>query len=299
MRPTLLMVDPAYYSVSYAINPWMDPGAWARDGDAHHARARRAWHALGATLAAAGADVVAAPGEPGLPDLVFPANAAVVLDGRALLGRFRHPERRGEEPHFAAAFERLRAEGLLREVAALPPGCFQEGAGDCVWDATRGRFWAGVGPRSTAAAAREVAEFFGAPVTALELVSDSYYHADVCLCPLSGGELLYYPPAFSPRALAALRDHVPADLLIAAADEDAAGLSVNAVNLGRDVVMATPPARLRAVLEERGYRVVPVDLAPFVCSGGAAFCLTLRLDLVRAPTRELPAAPPRATASTA
>jgi N-dimethylarginine dimethylaminohydrolase len=227
--------------------------------------------------------------------MVFPANSAVVLDGRALLGRFRHQERRGEEARFLAAFEGLRADGLVREVAQLPPGCYQEGAGDCVWDATRGRFWAGVGPRSTAEAARAVGEFFGAPVDALDLVSDRYYHADVCLCPLDGGELLYYPPAFAPRALRAIREIVPADLLIEARDEDAAALAVNAVCLGRDVVMATPPARLRAVLEERGYRVHAVDLAPFVASGGAAFCMTLRLDLVRAPARALPAAPTLST----
>ena len=38
--------------------------------------------------------------------------------------------------------------------------------------------------------------------------------------------------------------------------------------------------RLRANLEERGYRVVTSPLRSFLRSGGAAFCLTLRLDLV-------------------
>ncbi|GJG86652.1 amidinotransferase [Gemmatimonadetes bacterium T265] len=280
--PTLLMVDPAHYDVSYAINPWMAPGTWARDADAHRRAAVCAWRTLEGALGAAGAEVVTAPGAPGLPDMVFPANAAVVLDGRALLARFRHPERRGEEPRFAAAFEDLRERGLLDEVAALPEGCYQEGAGDCVWDASRGRFWAGFGPRSKPEAAGAISEFFGAPVTPLELVSDRSYHLDVCLCPLSGGEVLYYPPAFSPRALAALRDTVPADQLIEATAADADAFCVNAVNLGRTIVMATPPARLRAVLEERGYRVAAVDLAPFILSGGAAFCMTLRLDQRRA-----------------
>ena len=149
--PTLLMVEPTHYRVSYAINPWMDPAAWQRDPDGLHARAWAAWRALRAALEAAGAQVEVAPGAPGQPDMVFPANAAVVLDGRALLARFRHPQRRGEEPQFAALFERLRARSLLREVTKLPAGCFQEGAGDAIWDATRGHFWAGFGPRSAAA----------------------------------------------------------------------------------------------------------------------------------------------------
>ncbi len=281
--PTLLMIDPAHYDVSYAINPWMAPAAWARDAAAHRAAARCAWRALHDAVVAEGATVVEAPGAPGLPDMVFPANAAVVLDRRALLARFRHPERRGEEPCFAAIVDRLRERGLVDEVATLPEGCYQEGAGDCVWDAARGRFWAGVGPRSTREAADRVADFFGATVTPLELVSDRYYHLDVCLCPLSGGEVLYYPRAFSAGALARLRDAVPADQLIEATAEDAAAFCVNAVNLGRTIVMAEPPARLRAVLAERGYGVAGVDLAPFLLSGGAAFCMTLRLDLRRDP----------------
>ena len=42
-------------------------------------------------------------------------------------------------------------------------------------------------------------------------------------------------------------------------------------------------AALRARLEARGYAVVEVDLAPFILSGGAAFCMTLRLDLQSQP----------------
>ena len=74
----------------------------------------------------------------GLPDLVFPANAAIVLDGRALVARFRHPERQGEEAVFRAAFQDLKARGLLADVIELPDGVLQEGAGDCIWDADRG-----------------------------------------------------------------------------------------------------------------------------------------------------------------
>jgi N-dimethylarginine dimethylaminohydrolase len=215
--------------------------------------------------------------------MAFPANAAVVLDRRALLGRFRPPERRGEEAEFAAAFETLQRDGSLDEVARLPAGRFQEGAGDCIWDAVRGCFWAGWGPRSSRAAADAVAGFFGREVVALELASPRFYHLDTCFCPLPGGEVLYYPPAFTPAALAEIAARVADDQLIAASDADADALSVNAVAIGRTIVMAPPTAALRRALEARGYRVVGVDLAPFILSGGAAFCMTLRLDLVTQP----------------
>jgi N-dimethylarginine dimethylaminohydrolase len=282
-QPQILMTDPAWFDVSYEINPWMRPSLWRTDAAAHGHAARQAFEQLRRALLRAGAAVETIEGAPGLPDMVFPANAAVVLDHRVLLGRFRPTERRGEEARFEAAFRSLQARGAVDDVSQLPSGCFQEGAGDCIWDAGRGWFWAGFGQRSTYEAARAVAAHFARAVVALELASPRFYHLDTCFCPLSGGEVLYYPPAFTREALDEIRDRVAADQLIAASDEDAAALSVNAVSIGEAVVMATAPERLRRRLEERGYRVFEVDLSPFILSGGAAFCMTLRLDHASTP----------------
>jgi N-dimethylarginine dimethylaminohydrolase len=49
--------------------------------------------------------------------------------------------------------------------------------------------------------------------------------------------------------------------------------------------MAKPPLSLRDRLSERGYDVLGIDLAPFILSGGGAFCMTLRLDLESAAAR--------------
>lgn len=278
----LLMVDPAHYQVCYSINPWMEPGRWQEDPVGLHAQALAASAALRAALEAAGAVVELAPGTPGLPDMVFPANSAVVLDGRALLSRFHHFERRGEEPEFLAIFEALRARGWLREVAQLPAGCFQEGAGDCLWDATRGHFWAGFGPRSSRPAIDALAAFFGQEIVPLELVSDRCYHLDVGLCVLGGGHILYLPEALTAEALRTLRERVDAEWLIEANEEDLRHFNINAVNLsgpqGPSIVMSRCTPRLRATLQAHGYRVVEVDLAPFMLAGGSAFCMTLNLS---------------------
>lgn len=278
-KPLLLLTDPAHFEVSYRINPWMQPCAWAKDPAGHLAAAERSFQALATALSAAGARLEIMPGVADLPDMVFPANAAVVLDRRALVARFRHPERQREEQHFQERFRAPRGCGfLLEEVAQFPATCFQEGAGDCIWDATRGRFWAGYGQRSTRQAADEVAAFFGREVTALELVSPRFYHLDVCFCPLSGGEIFYYPPAFSAASLALIRNVVASEDLIEATDEDAARFNVNAVNINDRLVMASASPHLVARLAERGYRVTEVDLLPFIMSGGGAYCMTLRLD---------------------
>jgi N-dimethylarginine dimethylaminohydrolase len=115
-------------------------------------------------------------------------------------------------------------------------------------------------------------------VVALELVSPRFYHLDVCFCPLPGGEVLYYPGAFSPASMRTIRDRLPAELRIEATAAEAGLLCLNAVTIGRTVLMARASARLGAILAERGYRTVELNLSPFILSGGAAFCMTLRLD---------------------
>jgi N-dimethylarginine dimethylaminohydrolase len=277
-RPRFLMTDPSGFEVSYQINPWMRPDAWRAHPAAFRERAWAGYAALKRALVAAGADVTVLPGLRGLPDLVFPANAAVVLDGRVLLARFRHPERQGEEPVFRAAFERLQRRGVVRKIVEPPQGVTQEGAGDCIWDAGRGWFWAGFGQRSSESSIDVIGETFGQPVVPLELATPAFYHLDTCFCPLSGGEVLYHPPAFTAATLQTIRDRVPAELRIEASAEEAAAFCVNAVNLDRTLIMARAPDSLRQTLTGRGYRLVEVDLDPFILSGGAAYCMTLRLD---------------------
>jgi len=274
----ILMCRPQHFSVSYAINPWMDPSSWAREARVLAATARREWSALHRTLQNADAQIELVPSVQGLPDLVFTANAAVVLDGKALLARFRHPERRAEEPRFAATFRKLQARGLIASVRMLPDGLTLEGAGDCVWDATRNLFWMGYGPRSDEAARHAVAEEFGVEVLALRLADPSFYHMDTALCPLPGGEVMYVPGAFTAEGRAMIHERVASELRIEIAEEDARQLAANAVAIGRTLVLSGCSEGLRARLAERGYRVQATPLGSFLRSGGSAFCLTLRLD---------------------
>src|ERR1700719_2150448 len=80
VQPRLLMCRPKHFAVTYAINPWMDPGAWAADGRALGARARQEWERLHHALFGLRAAIELVPPVPGLPALVFTANAAVVMD---------------------------------------------------------------------------------------------------------------------------------------------------------------------------------------------------------------------------
>jgi N-dimethylarginine dimethylaminohydrolase len=281
-----LMCRPEHFAVSYSINPWMDPRHWARDAGAH-AAAEREWAALHRTLLALGAAVELVQPVAGLPDLVFTANAAVVLDGKALLARFRHQERQREEGHFETAFRALQAHGLIDAVRKLPKDLVLEGAGDCVWDARRNLFWMGYGPRSKESAARVVEETFGHDVVALELADPRFYHMDTALAALPGGEVMYLPGAFTAAGRAAIRERVAPRERIEIAIADGHRLAANTVALGNTLIMSGCGRRLRAELGGRGYNVVTTPLPSFLRSGGSAFCLTLRLDRRSVPVSAL------------
>ncbi len=279
MTPTYLLVAPTHYEVSYAINPWMKPGTWSENPGRHLAEAQQAFAGLERALRDAGGTVEVVEGAPGQPDMVFPANAGIVLDRTVLVAAFRHPQRQGEEAPFTAIFERLRERGLLDRVVRLPEGVFQEGAGDCIWDRTRRLAWTGYGPRSGRDAPAVIADTFGIDTVPLELATEQFYHLDTCFCVLPGGEVLFYPPAFTEAGLRAIREHVALEQLIEATDEDAGRFCVNAVALDRTVVMARAAPALRDRLAARGYAVREAELSPFILSGGGAYCMTLRLDL--------------------
>jgi N-dimethylarginine dimethylaminohydrolase len=282
-RARFLMCRPVHFAVSYAINPWMDPQSWASEERVHAAASRREWTGLTRRLTDLGAAIELVPAAPEVPDLVFTANAAVVMDRQVLLARFRHPERQREEAHFETAFRSLQARGLVDAVRRLPGDVLLEGAGDCVWDRARSLFWMGYGPRSDAAARHAVEDTFGQETISLELADERFYHMDTALCPLPGGEVMYVPQAFTPAGRGMIRHRVTAAQRIEIGMEDASRLAANAVCLGNTLVMSGCGEPLRARLAERGYRVVTTPLGSFLRSGGSAFCLTLRLDLQSVP----------------
>ena len=277
-QPRFLMCPPRHFAVAYRINPWMDPQAWSDGGAALHDEAQRQWAGLRRALLAAGAAIETLEPAQGLPDLVFTANGALVLNRKIVLARFRHGERQNEQPAFAAAFRALQARGLIAEILQLPAGLTLEGAGDCIWDQRRGLLWMGCGFRSDGAAGPVLEQYLGVRCVALALADPRFYHLDTAFCALPCGSVIYYPQAFTPAALAAVHEHVASAERLALDRADAARFAANAVCVGRTLVLSSCSAALRRELEKRGYAVVETPLDVFQRSGGSACCLTLRLD---------------------
>src|SRR5262245_52577515 len=262
--PRILMCPPDYYGIEYEINPWM-----SRQRQADHNLAIEQWEGLVAILTQLGAEIALLDPAPGLPDLVFTANAALIYEKRAILSHFRHRQRQGEESLCAAWFKR---HGLV--VEQLPEGRFFEGAGDALFCGET--LIAGYRIRSDVRSQQLIGELLHGEVIPLELIDGHYYHLDTCFCPLAPGEAIWYPGAFDDYGRRVLAELVPT--LIAVAPEEAQSFACNAVVVGQNVVTTTGCPQLHRDLAARGYTPHETPLSEFIKAGGSAKCLTLRLD---------------------
>jgi len=267
VKQTILMCAPEYFGVDYVINPWMQDGLGKTDAK----RVNQQWHALKDALAAH-VNLAFVPPVKGLPDMVFTANAGMVLGTKAIVSRFRSKERQSEEVYFKNWFQ---ANGF--QILEWPQEIAFEGAGDALFDRGQPIIWAGYGFRSDDTAPKLLEKFFDRRTLAVRLVDPRFYHLDTCLCPLAGGYLMYFPSAFDPQSQALIAEHVPDNKRIIVAEDDALHFSCNAVDVNKHVFMNSASDDLRNQLTRAGFTPILTPLTEFLKSGGAAKCLTLKL----------------------
>jgi lysine-ketoglutarate reductase/saccharopine dehydrogenase-like protein (TIGR00300 family) len=261
------MCAPDHYDVDYVINPWMEGNIHKSSRD----RAVEQWQKLFHVLKQHTIVDLVQP-QKGVPDMVFTANAGLVLGQHVVLSRFFHKERQGEEPFFKQWFEE---QGYT--VYELPKDLPFEGAGDALFDREGRWLWAGYGFRSELDSHPMIAKWLDIEVLSLRLMDERFYHLDTCFCPLTDGYLLYYPPAFDAYSNRLIEMRVPAAKRIVVAESDAVNFACNAVNIDRTVVMNQISDDLKQRLAAAGFDVIETPLTEFLKAGGAAKCLTLRV----------------------
>jgi N-dimethylarginine dimethylaminohydrolase len=265
-----LMCRPEHFTVSYSINPWMEPSR-PTDTDL----ALRQWQSLYDTYVALGHEIELIDPLEGLPDMVYTANGGFVIDGVAYGPKFRFRERADEAPAFIDWFA---ASGF--EVAE--PVEVNEGEGDFLL--VGNTILAGTGFRSTGDSHREVGEVFSREVVSLTLIDPRFYHLDTAIAVLdpvegAGGvekaNIAYLPNAFDERSQAILRDRYPDAIRVS--DADGAVFGLNSASDGRNVIISPRAKGFEAQLRERGYTPVLVDLSELLLGGGGIKCCTLEL----------------------
>jgi N-dimethylarginine dimethylaminohydrolase len=265
-----LMCRPEHFTVSYKINPWMEP---ANPTDT--TKAVEQWQKLHDTYVALGHEVELIDPIDGLPDMVYTANGGFLIDGVAYGVKFRFDERQGEAQPFMDWFA---AHGY----DVIPPVEVNEGEGDFLL--VGDTILAGTGFRSVGDSHREVGEVFGKEVVSLTLVDPRFYHLDTAIAVLDpvegdGGvekaNIAYLPSAFDDDSRRILAERYPDAIRVSEADGDVFGL--NSASDGYNVFISPRAKGFEAQLRERGYNPVLVDLSELLLGGGGIKCCTLEL----------------------
>lgn len=268
-RKRILMCRPTFYDVVYQINVHMRPV----ENPPHKDLAKEQWESLLHTVTLVGLTVELLNPYPTTPDIVFTANAGLVLPGnRFVLPRFATPERQVEEP-FIERWAFQRGYELVR----LNPDLLFEGEGDAF--VLGDRIVAGYGFRTHARALGELQTLSGMPVLQLELVDAYWYHLDTCFLPLraQNGKWLvaFYPEAFSTVSVQTIRNNFET---IEVLEQEAKKFACNSIVNGNNVIIPTGCPALSRDLRDYGFTVYEVPMSEFLKSGGACKCLALYLE---------------------
>lgn len=264
-KRTYLMCSPEHFAVEYAINPWMDVTT-----PVDSQLAVKQWDRLRETLVGLGHEVHLLTPEQGLPDMVYAANGAFVVDGTVYGAQFKHEQRAAEAAAHRAFYE---SQGW-RFIAPIETN---EGEGDFAYlpEAHGGLILAGHGFRTELPAHAEAQEALGRPVVSLRLVDPRFYHLDVALASIDDENVVYYPGAFSAASQRVLTQLFP-DAVVADA-EDALAFGLNLVSDGLNVVLNSEATRLAGKLKAAGYHPAPVELAELKKGGGSVKCCIAEL----------------------
>jgi N-dimethylarginine dimethylaminohydrolase len=258
------MCPPLFYGIEYEINPWM-----SRNRQSDYLLAHKEWRALHRFLQdRLDVDVCLMEARPGLPDMVFTANAGLVWENKFIVSNFRYGVRRDEATHFENWFAARNYE-----IFHLPEQNHFEGEGDLLMCGDL--LFAGYPNRSSIVSHKRVAKIIQREVLSLRLTNDWFYHLDTCFCPLSSDEAIYYPAAFDASALKVLENHI--HTLLPVAEDEARRFACNAIVVERNVIMNEGCPKIRGQLESLGFSVVEISFTEFIKAGGSAKCLVLKV----------------------
>jgi len=259
----LVMCWPIYFDVTYDINHWMHD----QKGQVDKAKAILQWSALYSALSKE-IPVHILMCQENMPDLVFTANAGFIFDNFAILSRFSTKERQPEEDVFRNYFKNS-------DLDIFQPVSKYEGEGDHLLDHL-GRHWMGSGFRTDASAAAEIDKILNTSINVLELVDERWYHLDTCFCPLSNGEIMWYPDAFSESSQHLIRQSFTNSIEVSL--DDALLFSCNCICVNNSLFMPKSTTMLIERLKDLKYNVNEFDLSEFLKAGGAAKCLVLNYE---------------------
>ena len=267
--PEFLMCSPEHYNVDYEINAWMDI-----HNEPDTDLAKDQWEILYDTITDLGARVRLIKPHPHFPDMVFTANAGLVMDNVVILSNNKHKERQGE----SVLFKKWFLNNGYR-VVELPKDIYFEGAGDALF--FNDVLYLGYGFRTSKKSHKIIANALGVDYVSCELVNPNFYHLDTCFFPMND-RIVYHRDAFSEESADKMMKSIferclfrgkPVDILNVS-NPEAEQFICNTVEVNNNII--TPCIE---GIDSFGnqHNAHWCNMSEFMKAGGAVKCLTLKL----------------------
>jgi len=271
----VLMAEPTFFEVVYAINPFMKDAS----GKLHQVdkpRAQAEWNQLVRTFLDLKLRVFTLPAVEGLPDLVFTANQSFPFWNPStqryeiILSKMRSPQRQNEVAHL----ERFWSQQGLTLHKLQHSGAF-EANGDAIFSPEHGLVFGGFGSRTDKEVYDELSLRFGLNVVRLKLCSKDFYHLDTCFSILSKDVVAIQPEAFSPVGQQLIRS-IFSKVIEIPYEENLKYFCGNSFCPdGKNVVLQKGSPTFSQELSKLGFSLWEVETGEFMKSGGSVFCLKL------------------------
>jgi N-dimethylarginine dimethylaminohydrolase len=259
---TFLLCSPDYFIINYSINPWM------RGPAINLKLAKIQWNSLRDTIINFGAKVETIDPIPGLPDMVFSANAGVVIKNNFIVSSMKHKERKGESKYFRKWFADKKYN-----IIDLVPGVTFEGCGDVL---IYGKdLIGGYGYRTDLKALEIIAAKSRLNLYSLNLKDPKFYHLDTCFCRVSDTQAIYYPDAFELGEVQKLKGVLD---LIPVSQRDAELFICNSMLVNGILLIPSSKSSIARILRNKyGIKTCMVNVSEFLKSGGSIQCLSLKI----------------------
>ena len=255
---------------SASDNAYMDLGV-SVDPLRALAQHRALQRALSASL-----PTVCFPGDPAMPDGLFPNNVFGTAPGRLVIGHMRHPVRQREAGR-ADIRGFFAAMGYAAHDLRNQPGIC-ELTGALIIDRARGLGFCGLSERCDAAGAAAMHAAFGLRATLMFDLAPGEYHTNVVMSVLAGRALVLCPAGFADPGVAAAIAALYAPHVVALSAAQKAAFAGNGIALSPDRVWmsqagaASLDAGQRATLAHAGFALGEVALDEIEKAGGSLRC---------------------------
>jgi len=254
----VLLCPPTQYDLRYAINPWM------LGQQVDKIKAVEEFDAIVEAYKTLGLKPQFIEQDDALPDMVFTANAGVMIGDIFIPSNFRYVERQGESKLFADYFERV---GI--KVEYIDESIIFEGAGDALF--LGDTLVLGYGFRSMQETKTALLKYLPEDkILSLGLSNPYFYHLDTCFSPLPSGKFIYYPDAFDDQSRKLLEQlggyWVTEDFCI--------NYGCNMVAYGDTMLTSYVDERIQEIADLENLKIVQLPINEFIKAGGGVRCLS-------------------------